>query len=250
MQKVFWGRAVYLAAALSITGCCGLLSQDDEQEIPVEAERTTRVSRKAEFAGSYKIEDPNYEDLKLEISKRGEYYLLEWIIPASEPWYAYGVSIDNYLAVSEGGEDATLAIYKLQGSKLSGLWCDGEEVQPFDMTSGAEGLEPSEKSFTGTYQGESTDEETGENYTYTLKLRRSGDCYQAEEEFTDGVTASGFGFALDDMLIVGFPIGGSMVVKFYRMKGSRLDGKYFFSYFDDEEMVERVVVGKEKASRQ
>lgn len=249
MQKAFWGRTVFLAAALVMTGCCGLLSQTDDEELPGETERTTRISMKVDFAGSYKIEDPNYEDLTLEITRRGEYYFLEWIIPASEPWFAYGVQLGNYLAVTEGGEDATLAIYKLDRSNLAGLWCDGAEVQPFDMTPGADELEPSNRSFTGTYQGESTDEETGEHYTYTLKLRRSGDHYQAEEEFTDGTTASGFGFALDEMLIVGFPIGGSMVVKFYRAQGSRLEGKYFFSYFDDEEMVEKVVVGSDKASR-
>ncbi len=247
MRKLF-----FLMIALAVMGCCGLLSQGDNESSSGSdaAKETKRTSRPADFAGSYEIEDPNFEDLTLEITKHGGYYRLEWSEPESEPWFAYGVVLGNYLGVCEGGEDATLGIYKLDGKNLSALWSDGEQVSAFDTTAGAEPLEPSSRSFSGTYSAVSRDQETGEKYDYTLRLVRSGDLYKAVESFDDGSSVEGFGFACDDVIIMGFPIGGSMVVKLFQMKGSRLDGKFFYSYYDEEEGEDKVSLGSEKASRE
>jgi hypothetical protein len=250
-SEEFMRRLFPTMLAIAALGCCGLMSREGEDPTRTSGSRqeTASSARKAEFAGSYRIVDPNYEGLTLEITRRGGYYHLEWSVPESEPWSAYGIVVGNSLGACEGGEDATLAIYKRDGNNLSALWCDGERVSAFDTTSGAQPLKVSSRSFAGTYGGKSNDLETGEHYNYTLRLVRSGDMYEAQESFDDGSSVDGFGFAYDDVIIMGFPVGGSMVVKMFEMKGSRLDGKFFYSYYDEGTGEDRVSIGSETATR-
>jgi len=246
-----------LIGMVLLTSCCGLLSDGGRGEEDEGATTTHKHGQdedngediSTDFEGTYKMVNEEYDDLSLEISDEGNYYLLKWGIPASEPWIAYGIRFGDYLCVSIGGEDGIVGIYQKRGSKLAGVWLsEGELI--YDLSEGADELETSDRDFSGTWAIESPDPETDEVYTYTLTVESSGDVYTATEEFEEGVEVTGSALAVDDVIIMGFPVGGSLVTKVFKLRGSKLDGKTFYSYFDDEEGFERVVTGAEKGTRE
>ncbi len=236
-----------------VAGCCGLLSRGEGGENT----RTTRTKPRDDdsrtssrsFAGRYEMVNEEYEDLLLVIRKEGEYYSLKWGVPASEPWFATGVELGRYLCTSTPGEEGAVGIYRRQEDGIAGLWfAEGEYV--YDMSEGAEPLEPSNHDFSGSYSVEALDATAGESYTYTLTLKKNGGAYKATEFFEDGSAVTGDALAVDRIIVMGFPVGGSLVTKAFQKSGSKLEGKFFYSYYNDESGEEEVVTGTEKGEKE
>lgn len=246
-------KALAFMTAIGVhAGCCGLLTDGGESENT----RTTRTKPRTEsrtssrnFAGKYEIVDEEYDDLSLVIRKEGEYYSLMWGVPASEPWFATGVELAGYLCASTSGEDGIVGIYQKQGTEIAGLWLsEGEYV--LDITNDASPLEPSSYDFSGTYSVEALDATAGESYTYTLTIKKSGNAYKATEFFEDGIAVSGDAIAVGRMIVMGFPIGGSLVTRAFRKSGTELEGKFFYTYYNDESGEEEVVTGTEMGEKE
>ncbi|MBN2252041.1 MAG: hypothetical protein JW724_08235 [Candidatus Altiarchaeota archaeon] len=249
MKKIIFTLTLLAVCVLILPGCCGVLSERDEAPETEEPEDRPKVSRRVDFEGAFEMVNEEYEDLSLKISRKGPYYVLEWGIPASEPWLAYGMKVSDYLGAATGGEDGIVGVYAMDGERISGVWLGPEELI-YDVSKGADELELSCKDFSGTYQMESPDPETGEVYTYTLRIKPSDKTYSATEEFDEtGVEIEGSALAVDDVIIIGFPVGGSLVAKMFEMRGTKLEGKTFYSYFDDEAGREKVEVGSEEGTR-
>jgi|GEM_PF-4857250 len=242
------------AVCIILTGCCGFMPDGaDYRDMATDSETgengVEKRSSHTGFPGKYEIVNEDDAEFYLTISKEGDYYLLEWGEEATEPWYTYGVVVGDYLGsyIMED-EDVMLGIYKRSGDGISGIWdVYGEFL--YDMTADAEELELSSYDFSGTYLMESPDPETDEIHYYDLVIEKAGDLYAVTEVFEGGYELIGSGLAVDDVIVMAFPVGGTAVAKMYRLRGSRLSGKHFYDYYDDETGLTEFVVSEEKGKK-
>ncbi|NLI99504.1 hypothetical protein GX441_12735 [bacterium] len=250
IQTVRFISAVF--AAGFVAGCCGFLTDGSqaEREKPGESNQPTESVRQKSFAGRYEMESEEYEDLSLVIKKKRGYYTLEWGVPASEPWTATGVELDGYLCASTGGEEGVVGIYERKGSGISGLWLVDGGNYINDLSKDAEPLETSSVDFSGSYLMTADYADAGESYSYKLIIKSNGGKHAATEEFEDGGIVSVYALAVDRIIIMGFPVGGSLVTKAFKKSGARLEGKFFYSYYDEESGREEVVTGEESGEKE
>lgn len=234
-----------LFAALAAFAGCGLTGKGGKDDSPI-----TSKGRSTNFSGTYNIEGPDYQGT-LTIKKAGQGYTLEWNFPDGQTHYGTGIEMEGVLgAVYASEENAGVAAYKKDGTKITGLWtpASGEEIA-YERSRGAEEIEISSRSIAGVYdvEGKYID---GEPYENVLTLERTGDTYQAYWEWDDGSSFAGTGFLIDNIAVVGFGDEDGAGVTVYKVKGSTLDGKWLFTSYDDFSSVDKITLSPEKAVKQ
>ncbi len=245
-----------IAAALALTGCCGLLSQGEEgneREVGKSVSRKTTDNKDSgDFTGTYEVyqgEGPTYT---LTIKRFEKGYKLKWETEDGETWSGSGFAYEgeDVLAVESEREPGIFGFYKKQGSKLTGIFTNLEGDAYFtERSPGASALRPSVRDLSGKYSVIGFDGE-GEGYEQTYYIRRTGQTYKVYWNSEEEPTLTAAGIASGDYFCSGVGVGGSITVRIYKVEGSKLDGWYFYTEYDDVERKEHLFSNGEIAEKE
>lgn len=241
-------RNLYLSAlALAFTGC-GLLSNSQNEKNGTD--KSSVREQDPLFEGTYKLYNDEGDALTLTITEFEEGYKLRWETPDGDSWQGSGYVIEGVLAVESPKDPGTFGFYEKQGEGLSGIFTTLEGDGYFiEHSRGARPLRPSSRNLSGAYSVIGFDP-SGEGYEDTYYLKRSGRTYKVLWGSEDEPTLAGAGIASGNIFVAGVGVGGSIVVRLYKISGSKLDGRFFYSYFDDMEFKEHLTSNGEIAEKE
>ncbi len=234
-----------------VLDCCGHPRRESNPRSNEEACDSTKESI---FHGSYKVTSPDTsEDGKGErvVAFSEEYAVFRVYREIGLEAFEYtGLDLGDYLGYGYPGEGGILGIYTVSEGKLSGLWMnvDGEKVFA-EYSRGAARLKPSDRRFEGSWYVKGSHPDGSEPYEYPMTLMKEGDVYEAVAEFEAGDSAQGAGLAVDNVLVLGFDVGGTKILKILSLEGSSLEGKWAFTYIDEHTGEPVTVFGIERATR-
>jgi uncharacterized protein YceK len=233
--------------ALALSGC-GLLSNNQNEK--TDSGKSSVKEQDPLFEGTYKLIDDEGDAYTLTISDFEEGYKLKWETPDGESWQGSGYEIEGVLAVESAKEPGVFGFYEKQGKGLSGIFTTLEGKGYFTQHSKeARALRPSPRNLSGAYNVIGFDA-SGEGYEDTYYLERSGQTYKVLWSSPEDPVLTGAGIASGDFFVAGVGVGGSIVVRLYKVSGSKLDGRFFYSYFDDEEFKEHLASNGEIAEKE
>ncbi|NLI99505.1 hypothetical protein GX441_12740 [bacterium] len=243
MKKFCEIKLVSAIVTTALVAACGLGSASDESRQSNSLRQAGKTSGKScDFSGSYKVSGEGYENVTLKIKDEGNHYTLEWLYPESER--ATGVEFSGYLIASTPGENGIVGIYEKDGGRITGLWLeDGEYLS--ESSKGARTLKTSGHDFSGTYVVHSNQVGDEEAYTYGLTIEKNSGLYSATAAYEDGSLVSDEVVAVDNIIVVGYPVDGRLVTHAYKLNGSRLDCKFFYPRPDYQTGLEELFVGTE-----
>jgi len=205
------------------------------------------------FEGAWEVEGEGGEDYTatLTVSKQaGDCYLLRWDSDG-ESREGDGYKFGEYLCVECPSGEGTFGLYKKDGDKITGIFTTLENPRILtERSKGASRLAPSRRDLSGSWSVRNTSD--GDRYTWTdtLNVVRRGQTYIATWGPVDEPVLSGAGLGYDDILIVGAGVGGGITVKMFKVIGSGLEGRFFYTEYDEETGEVNFVTGKEKAVRE
>lgn len=234
-----------------VFGCRG---QPTRESTPRPHETIDDSANTSIFHGSYKVTSPDAsEDGKKErvVAFTREYSVFRVYREVGLEAFEYaGLELGDYLGYGYPGEGGVLGIYTIMDGKLTGLWMyvDGEDVFA-EYSRGAARLKPSDHHFEGSWYVKGSHPDGSEPYEYPVTLKREGDVYKAAAEFEPGDSAQGSGVAVGNVLVLGFDVTGTKILKILSLDGSSLEGKWTFTYIDEHTGEPVTVFGIERASR-
>jgi hypothetical protein len=179
------------------------------------------------FSGAYTITEavnlfnkPAYTGTVNITNKRGIYKLL-WNIPSSPRYEGIGIVIDDILCVGWGtGGNYGVVVYKVDGGKLKGKWTASnlESIGTEDLE-GPPGL-------SGVYRiTSSISPTTHKGYPGNVTINKNGDVYLVTW-LLESESYSGVGILEDNLLIIGWGVGQTTGVVYYRFKDRILLGRW------------------------
>ncbi|MBN2252040.1 MAG: hypothetical protein JW724_08230 [Candidatus Altiarchaeota archaeon] len=240
---MFKRLTLVFSLAFALVGCGGLKSKEKE----IATEPVLKESD-AFFEGSYEVEAKEYK-ATLVISGLDEGYKLKWK-SKDEVWYGSGFAFQDVLASESGAGPGFFGIFKKDGKKLSGIFAylDGSGYFT-ERSTGTLALRPAKTELDGTYSviGFFPD---GEGYEETMNLERRGETCRVTWGPKDAPHLTGAGIVVEDFFISGVGVGGSIVIRIYTIDGKKLDGIYYYTYYDEEESKEHLVWSGEIAERE
>lgn len=242
--------ALLLAAVAPITtGCCGLLSEEQKDD-PAVSQTREEYERSKDFTGTYELFQGEGPLITMTVSRLGEGYTLTWETEDGRSWNGAGFAFEDVLAAAVEKEPGYFGIYTKYDSKLSGIFTTLEGAGYFtERSPGTPALAPSARRLEGRYNSTGFSE-AGEGYEDSFSVVRSGQVYRVLWGARDDPSLSGGGLAVGDLFLSGVGVGGSIVVRVYEVKGAKLDGRYFYSYYDDMEFKEHFVTNGEIAEKE
>lgn len=268
MRKLF-ASILTLAALVG----CGLFSQGEkgnERESGKEGGKS--VSRRTDdskddggFAGTYELYQGDGPTLTLTVKRFEKGYKLEWETNRGDKWQGYGFALkvegneegeegeegeESVLAVESSREPGIFGFYKKQGSKLTGIFTSLDGAGYFtERSPGASALRPSVRDLSGEYSVIGFDGE-GEGYEQTYVIKRTGQTYKMFWGSEENPMLTAAGIASGDFFCTGVGVGGGITVRIYKVEGSRLNGWFFYSEYDDMEHKDHLVVNGEIAEKE
>ncbi|GAB2177559.1 hypothetical protein [Dongia sp. agr-C8] len=148
--------------------------------------------------------DPQGRNYKaaVQIEQLGKVHIVLWKLAGGAAYKGIGIRLGDKIGVGYGGADTKfgVAVYKVNGGRLEGLWVDSGDLK---SELGKETLEGS-PDLSGTYQvtlGQNRDGLT--NYTGTIEIKRTGNTFVFYWPIAKPPSI-GVGVLLDDMLVVAY----------------------------------------------
>lgn len=138
----------------------------------------------------------------VQIEQLGKLHVVLWKLDGMEAYKGFGIRQGNVLGVAYGAADTKfgLAVYKVKGGTLEGVWAESRDLK---SELGKETLEGS-SDLTGTFKvvlGQNRDGMT--NYTGTIEIKRTGNTFVFYWPIAKPPTL-GVGVLLDDTLVVAY----------------------------------------------
>lgn len=228
-------------AVLASTACCGAPSGNEE---------TPGVTAEpSDFSGTYEVfrdEGPTYT---LTISGFQNGYKLKWETADGESWQGTAFAFEGVLAVETPRDPGYFGFYEKQGSKLSGIFTTLEGKGYFtERSPGAKPLRPSTRNLSGKYNVIGFDA-LGEGYEDIYYIKRSGQTYNVLWRSLNDPVLTAAGICSGDFFVAGVGIAGSIVTRIYKIEGTKLNGRYFYVYYDEENSETRLVSNGETAEK-
>ncbi|WP_395020966.1 hypothetical protein [Dongia sp.] len=148
--------------------------------------------------------DPQNRNYKaaVQIEQLGKVHIVLWKLAEGAAYKGIGIRQGDKIGVGYGGPDTKfgIAVYKVKGGVLEGLWADSGDLK---SELGKETLEGS-PDLNGTYKvtlGQNRDGLT--NYTGTIEIKRTGNTFVFYWPIAKPPSI-GVGVLLDDMLVVAY----------------------------------------------
>src|SRR5690349_17470829 len=137
----------------------------------------------------------------VQIEQVGKLHVVLWRLEGGAAYKGIGIRQGDKLGVGYGAADTKfgIAVYKVNGGTLEGLWADSRDLK---SELGKETLEGS-PGLNGTYKialGQNRDGIT--NYTGTIDIKRNGDTFLFY--WPTKTPSLGVGVLIDDMLVVAY----------------------------------------------
>ncbi|MCA9639195.1 MAG: hypothetical protein H6718_22710 [Polyangiaceae bacterium] len=156
------------------------------------------------------------------ITQSGDVYKLTWSISDGSQYKGVGLMEGDVLGVGWGmAAEFGVAVYKVEGGKLTGRWTSAVETGAGTETlEGPAGLNGSYKITAGTNASD------GKPYTGEVTIKPSGAVYNVTWKHPDK-TFSGVGMLQGSTFVVGWGEAGKGAgAVLYRVSGNTLDGKW------------------------
>ena len=158
----------------------------------------------------------------VQVAPQGDHFTIDWSIANTPPYKGVGIVEGSVLGVGWGtGANYGVAVYKVDGGKLSGKWATF-------MTQGKVGTEnlAGPAGLSGDYQIESASSPLGKGYAGTVSIAPEGSTYSVTWKLPHE-TYSGVGILSGDVFVVGWGTGGGGAgVVSYGVSGGKLDGTW------------------------
>jgi hypothetical protein len=138
----------------------------------------------------------------VQVEQLGKLHIVLWKLAGGAAYKGIGIRQGDKIGVGYGGADTKfgIAVYKVNGGRLEGLWADSGDLK---SELGRETLEGS-PDLSGTYKvtlGQNRDGIT--NYTGTIEIKRTGNTFVFYWPIAKPPSI-GVGVLLDDMLVVAY----------------------------------------------
>lgn len=179
------------------------------------------------FSGAYTISaavnlfnKPAYTGTVNIRNKRGIHKLL-WSIPNAPRYEGIGIVVDGILCAGWGmGGYYGVVVYKVDGGKLKGKWTasnlEGIGTEDLEGPPGLNGVYRITGSISpGTHKG----------YPGNVTINKNGDVYLVTW-LLETESYSGVGILEDNLLIIGWGVGRSTGVVYYRIRNGVLEGRW------------------------
>lgn len=222
-MRIHGGISILLLSFVASTGCNkpsqGTSSGESAAVTPLTA------STAGDLTGSYEIKssaNPGgggaYKGKAL-IAKIAGYHTIDWTIANSPPYAGVAIATGDKLGVGWGmGGNYGVAVYKIDGGKLSGQW-----TSKGLSGVGDEELEGS-PSIDGAYKITKSHTPDGKSYTGSVTIKPTGSTFSIVWSTSAG-SYTGVGIKDGDLLVAGWGTGGKGAgAVLYTVKAGTLDG--------------------------
>jgi len=157
---------------------------------------------------------------KVTITQDAGVYKIGWELGSYGNYKGTGLLIGDVLAAAYGqGKPYGLAVYQVDGGKLTGKWVEGgKKVLGGETLEGAPGL-------AGTYKITSAQNADGSTYTGTVLITKKGDVYTVKWTLPDS-TYTGVGLLQGSLFVVAWGEGKDFGAVAYKVGGGKLNGTW------------------------